>query len=118
MQVTIDIPESLAERLQKHAASLPEILERGLLEVQADGVTPFEGEADIIQLLASQPDPKTILAIRPSAKLQSRMSKLLALKKEQELSPQEQTELERYFWLEHLVRLAKGNAYRQLKLAA
>ncbi len=118
MQVTIDIPESLAERLKPHAARLPEILERGLLEVQSEAVSPFHGEADIIYLLASQPDPKTILAIRPSSELQSRMSELLAAKKQRDLSQDEQTELERYFWLEHLVRLAKGNTYRQLKLAA
>lgn len=118
MQITIDIPESLAQQLQKHSANLPEILERGLLEVQAEQVTPFDREADIIGLLASQPDPRTVLAIRPSAELQARMSELLAVKKERELSQEQQTELERYFWLEHLVRLAKGNAYRQLKLAA
>lgn len=46
------------------------------------------------------------------------MSELLAFKQKRELSQEEQTELERCFWLEHLVRLAKGNAYRQLKLAA
>lgn len=118
MQVTIDIPDDLAEQLQQNMARLPEILERGLLEVQSETVTPFCTEADIVSLLAGQPDPKTILAIRPAPNLQSRMSKLLVAKKERDLLPEEQTELDRYFWLEHLVRLAKGNAYRQLKLAA
>lgn len=118
MQVTIDIPDALAEQLQKNIAKLPEILERGLLEVQSETDSHFCEEADVINLLASQPDPQTILAIRPSMRLQDRMSELLSVKKERALLQEEQIELNRYFWLEHLVRLAKGNAYRQLKLAA
>ncbi len=89
-----------------------------MLEVKSEAVSLFHREADIIYLLASQPDPKTILATRPSSELQSRISELLAAKKQRDLSQDEQTELDRYFWLKHLVRLAKENAYRQLKLVA
>lgn len=118
MQITIDIPDSLAHQLQENIAKLPEILERGLWEVQSETVSPFSEGADIINLLAAQPDLQTILSIRPAQSLQDRMSELLAIKKERELLQEEQAELDRYFWLEHLVRLAKGNAYRQLKLTA
>lgn len=68
----------------------------------------------IVNLLASQPTPQTILDIRPSAAFQARVSELLARNKERTLSRQEEAELERCLMLEHLVRLAKARAYQQL----
>jgi len=68
----------------------------------------------IIELLASQPTPEQVLAIRPSPEFQARVSELLGRNKEGELSRQEETELERYLTLEHLVRLAKAHAYKQM----
>ena len=54
------------------------------------------------------------ITIRPSPELQARVSELLHRNKEGELSQREGAELERYLTLEHLVRLAKAHAYRQL----
>jgi hypothetical protein len=51
--------------------------------------------------------PDQVLALRPFPELQARVSALLARSKTGELSQQENTELERYLMLEHLVRLAK-----------
>ena len=42
------------------------------------------------------------------------VSELLERSHQGELSTSEATELERYMLLEHMVRLAKGHAYRQL----
>ena len=58
--------------------------------------------------------PEQVLAIRPSSELQARVSELLGRSKDGELSRQEETELERYLTLEHLVRLAKAHAHKQL----
>jgi hypothetical protein len=44
------------------------------------------------------------------------MSQLLAQNKAGQLSPQEETELDRYLTLEHLVRLAKAQAMAKLKM--
>lgn len=51
-----------------------------------------------------------ILALQPSSILQERVTELLAKAKLHPLSDQEEAELDGYFRLEHLVRLAKGQA--------
>ena len=71
-----------------------------------------------IQLLASQPSPEAILAIRPTPALQARMSELLERNKSGSLSRTEESELDRYLLLEHWVRLAKAHAYKQLQKSA
>ena len=63
-------------------------------------------------LLVSQPRPEAVLAIRPSPELQARASELLQRSKQGQLSAAEAAELERHLMLEHLVRLAKAQAYR------
>jgi hypothetical protein len=79
-------------------------------------------ESDIRQFLAANPSPESILSLTPSAAMQTRFSallakqKLLAKHKQETLSPAETQELDDYFQLEHLVSLAKAQAYRDLNL--
>jgi hypothetical protein len=115
-QITLDIPDDLAQRLQQFQAQLPQVLELGLQEIQSQLRTSnFLDEEDIILLLASQPTPEQILAIRPSPEFQARVSDLLAKSKAGTLSTKGEAELERYLTLEHLVRLAKTHALAQLQ---
>ena len=118
MQITIEVSEPLGEKLQPFSDRLPELLERGLQELQNEQSGNVQDEQGIVALLASQPTPEQILAIRPSPELQSRVSDLLALSKTNALSRQDEVELERYLTLEHLVRLAKAHAYRHLRQQA
>ena len=115
MQITIEVPDGLGRQLQKFRERLPEILERGLREVSAEADEGFPDENAIVELLASQPAPEQVLAVRPSPELQTRVSELLARSKAGELSRPEEAELERYLLLEHLVRLAKAHAYQQTR---
>ena len=64
--------------------------------------------------LASQPSPDQVLSIRPSPELQARLNELLEQSKRGALTRQDENELERHLLLEHIVRLAKAHAYRQL----
>jgi len=114
VEITIQVPITLGQQLQQLRERLPEILERGLREMLAEKPGEFQDENAIIELLASQPTPEQVLALRPSPELQARVSELLGRNKEGELSRQEETELERYLTLEHLVRLAKARAHKQL----
>ncbi|MBM4458969.1 MAG: hypothetical protein FJ011_14610 [Chloroflexi bacterium] len=114
MEITIRVPDTLGQQLQRFRERLPEALERGLRELLAERPTDHDDENSIMSLLASQPAPEQVLAIRPSPKLQARASELLTFSKQRELSRQEDAELERYLLLEHLVRLAKAHAYRRL----
>ena len=62
-----------------------------------------------------QPTPQQVLAIAPSPELQDRVSELLDRSKRGELSEREENELDRFFMLEHFVRLAKANALKQVR---
>ena len=80
--------------------------------------SPIESIGDVFVsgchvLLSSQPTPEQILAIRPSPEFQARVSDLLYHSKQGELSRQEESDLDRYLLLEHIVRLAKARAYQQ-----
>jgi hypothetical protein len=115
-QITIDISDDLAQRLQQFKAQLPQMLEIGLQEFQfQQRSTNFLDEQEIISLLASQATPSQILAIRPSPEFQARVSNLLSQSKAGTLSAKGEAELERYMTLEHLVRLAKIHAFRKLQ---
>ncbi len=113
-EITIQIPDTLKQELQPFQDRLPEVLERGLRELVTETLVTFQDEMHIMELLTSQPTPEQVLAIRPSNELQSRVSELLARNKREELSTQEENELERHLMLEHLVRLAKAYAYKQI----
>lgn len=114
IQITIEIPDTLEQELQRFRERLPEALERGLRELSAQESAHFEDEAAILELLASRPTPEQVLALRPSPEFQARVSELLHKNKVESLSRQEEVELDRPFIIEHLVRLAKAHAYQQL----
>ncbi len=60
-------------------------------------------------------DAQKVLTFHAPADTQNRVETLLEKKKETQLSSNEKEELEHYFILEHIVRLAKSRA--RLKLA-
>ncbi len=117
IELTIKVPDQLGKQLQRMHDRLPEILELGLRELQAEQSDRFKDLNAIMDLIASQPAPEQIMAIHPSPELQERVSELLYNSKQGEISSEEQIELERYLMLEHLVRLAKIHAAEQLAFA-
>ncbi len=113
-QITIEVPDILGQRLKPYRHRLPELLERGLYELELEPVSEVRDVQEIVNLLASRPTPEQVLAIKPSAEFQAHASDLLAQSKAGLLSHEGEVELERYLFVEHLVRLAKGRAYEQL----
>ena len=113
VDITIRVTDELGRQLEQYRDRLPELLERGLRDVlvtsSADGSTATE----IIAVLASQPTPEQVLALRPSEAMQERVSELLQRSKSEGLARAEESELDRYLYLEHLVRLAKARALEQ-----
>lgn len=116
MQMTLNIPEELATRLDPLEDKLPQILELGLRELNAIAQFGFEGAAEVLEFLAGLPTPQEIIALRPSDALQTRISTLLEKNRTEGLTNAEEQEWEQYQYLEHLVRLAKAKAH--LKLAS
>jgi hypothetical protein len=115
VEITIEISDTLSKQLQQVQDRLPEVLERGLREVLAETpYHPIQDERAIIDVLTSQPTPEQVMALQPSPELQARISVLLERRKEGALSDEEESELDRYFYLEHLARMAKAKAYQHL----
>jgi hypothetical protein len=118
MQIILEVPDRLGEKLQQLGDRLPEALDLALQELTPTNTISYQDELQIIELLASQPSPEVILAIRPTPALQARMSELLDRNKLGTLPRSEEVELDRYLLLEHWVRLAKAHAYKHLKTIA
>jgi len=113
VDITIRVPDELGRQLERYRDRLPELLERGLRDVQVAGSADGSTATEIIAVLASRPTPEQVLALRPSEAMQARVSELLQRSKQDGLSRAEESELDRYLYLEHLVRLAKARALEQ-----
>ncbi len=114
VNITIQVPFDLANRLQPYRKRLPELLERGLQTVAIQEDETLSDENKIMEVLTSNPNPEQVLALRPSVRFQARVSALLERNKQTQLSRAEEAELERYLFLEHLVRLAKAHAAQHI----
>ena len=114
--ITFQIPDDLAERLQGHEQQLAVIVELGLRELSAD--SGFPGAAALLELLATLPTPQEILELRPSPELQSRIDTLLEKCRAGSLTSSEESEWDRYEYLEHLVRIAKASAQAKLRMSS
>jgi hypothetical protein len=67
----------------------------------------------LADLMASM-DPAKVLAFHAPDNIQNRVEELLEKKRERGLNSSEQEELDHYFILEHIVRLAKSRARLRL----
>lgn len=112
--ITLDVPEDLAARLRPRAAQMPQILERGLRQVEAAGQQGYVDATEVLECLARQPGPEEILALRASPSLQRRVEELERRKRSGKASPDELGELDHYLYIDRLVRLAKAHAQRRL----
>ena len=74
MQVTIDLPNQLAERLSGEMDKLPEIIEQGLHKFRSRKYADWR---EIISFLARGPRPEEIIAFRPSESRSARSRDLL-----------------------------------------
>ena len=112
--ITLQLPDELAERLRKHEERLPEILELGLRELNADPQSGFEGATEVLGFLAGLPSSEDTLKLRPSERFHRQVQELLKKSHAGTLSAEEEKDWERYEFLEHLVRMAKATACLKL----
>lgn len=69
---------------------------------------------EVIDFIAAGTTPQNVVAFRPSAETEERVTDLLSRQKDSSLDAAEASELEHYFQLEHLMRLAKARAHDYL----
>ena len=73
-----------------------------------DSVPAFEG---LLDLLATNADPKQVLGFRLPEDNQRRLDDLLTKNRSNTLTEEERSELESFEHLEHVVRLLKARMY-------
>jgi hypothetical protein len=117
MQITLDIPEELLSQLSAIEQQIPEALKLGLQAIAARPQKGFAGFAEVVEFLANLPTAEEILALRPSAMLQSEIDRLAEKHQSQNLTPQEQELWQQYEYLEHVISMAKAKAYLRLHIA-
>lgn len=73
---------------------------------------------ELIDFIARGTTPEQVIAFRPSAVAQERVEGLIGKAKDDQLSPDEKAELEYFFQLEHILRVAKARAEQILARAS
>ena len=114
-ELTIQIPDDLAERLQPVQNQLIEIIELGLSEISR---SQNALHSEVIEFLASGPAPQAIIDFHPSAEARARVVDLLNKNQRGTLSAEEQGELDQYENLDFIMTLVKARARRHLASAS
>lgn len=73
---------------------------------------------EIIDFIAAGTTPEAVLAVRPSDSVQQRVAELVERSKDATISSEEQSELEDYLQLEHIMIMAKAGARRHTQLGS
>jgi hypothetical protein len=115
VQMTMEVPEELAERLRPLGSWLPTVLELGLLGCQTSAAATA---TEVIQFLSRGPTPQDVFDYHASERAQVRLRRLLALNAAGLLGEAEELELDELQRIEHVVILLKAQVARQLQQAA
>jgi hypothetical protein len=112
VEITIEVPEALAERLSAVRGRLPEVLAHGLDELSP---VPNEVYRYVLEFLASNPSPEAMVNFKPTSIMQERMRELLEKNRSGQLTQEESAELEEYGYINRFVSLLKARALKELK---
>jgi hypothetical protein len=69
---------------------------------------------EIVEFLAAGTTPRGLVAFHPSKRAKDRVGELIEREKTTGLTAEETSELDHYFQIEHLMRLAKARARHYL----
>ncbi|NJN92111.1 MAG: hypothetical protein HC878_18260, partial [Leptolyngbyaceae cyanobacterium SL_5_14] len=101
-ELTIQIPDDLAERLKPLQNRLPELLSQLLNPTDLSPASTVslrempQAYLEVLDFLTTQPSPQDILAFKVSPQAQERLSILLSKNKENALTEAETRELDAY----------------------
>ena len=113
-QITIEVPDALAERLAPMRDRLPEVLASGLEQLSP---VPNEVYRSILDFLASNPSSQAIIDFKLSQTAQDRISDLLEKNREGPLTPTESMELDEYGRINRFFSLLKARALKDVQQA-
>ena len=107
VEITLKLPDELAERLSSVRDRLPEVLALGLDELSP---VPNRVYRHILEFLISRPSPEALLSFAPTPEMQSRVDELLERDRIGHLTPAEAAELDEYVRIDHLITMIKAEA--------
>jgi hypothetical protein len=122
-ELTIQVPDELAQRLEPFRDRLPELLtlavETILPSTSSSDLLPSVANptdtpiayAEVLDFLITRPTPQKIVAFKVSAEAQERIRTLLDKNREGRLTEIETAELDLYEQLEHMMILLKAKAH-------
>lgn len=105
VQMTMQIPEELAERIRPITAWVPTIIELSFIRFRTRATAAV---SELLDFLAENPSPQEALDFHPSKATQNRLRRLLALNAAGLLTEREQQELDELEQLEHVVIMLKA----------
>ncbi len=125
-QITIDIPDDLAQQLAPYQSQFSDLFTRLIATTLLSPQPPAQPVPtpnllnssslyqEILDLLISQPTSEQIIGFKVSETSQSRLQTLLQKNREAALTPAETVELDLYEQLDTLMGLLKVRAYTTL----
>ncbi|NIO82889.1 MAG: hypothetical protein GTN68_20275 [Candidatus Aminicenantes bacterium] len=112
VQMTMQVPNELAKRLQPIRSWLPIILEISLVGCKT---LATETASEIIRYLSTNPSPQEVLDYHTSDRAQARLRRLLALNEAGVLGEMEQLELDELQQIEHIMIMLKTQISEQIQ---
>lgn len=112
VQMTIQVSDELAERIQPIGTWLPTIIELSLIGFRTLAAATA---TEVVQFLSKNPSPQDVLDYHVSERAQARLQRLLALNEAGMLSEVEQLELDELQRLEHVIIMLKAEVAQQLR---
>jgi hypothetical protein len=113
--LTLEIPDNLAQSLERHPDQLTQILTLGLQALTADPTAGPTSLRDVLEFLATLPSPQEILELRLSPEVQTTIDRLLEQNRSGTWTEADRALWEHYEFVEHLVRHAKAQALIKLQ---
>ncbi|MBX3001034.1 MAG: hypothetical protein KF893_21105 [Caldilineaceae bacterium] len=118
VEITIQVPDALAKHLEPVQERLPDLLAQLIADAQLGSTLgeilsqPVSVESapayvEILDFLASGPEPEEIINFRVSPEAQERVSQLLEKNRESVLTQSENAELDLYVEIDQLMTLLK-----------
>lgn len=108
VQMTMQVSNDLAKRLQPIRDWLPTIIELGLVGFKTPAT---ETAAELILFLSKNPSPQEVFDYSISRRAQERLRRLLVLNKEGMLGEMEQLELDELQQIEHIMIMLKTQCH-------
>jgi hypothetical protein len=75
---------------------------------------PLDKFAEILDFMVSTPSPEAIIAFKPSAQMEARLTELMGKNKQETLSDDERQELDAFLQLNHFINMLKIRARKKL----